>query len=49
MAWKRLFQHMEGLPMDDYYEFRCAHEIQIEKWRLYSLKEICIFFTTIYN
>jgi hypothetical protein len=21
--------------MDDYHEFRCAHEIQIEKWRLY--------------
>jgi hypothetical protein len=21
--------------MDDYYEFKCAHEIQIEEWQLY--------------
>jgi hypothetical protein len=21
--------------MDDYHEFKCAHEIQIEEWRLY--------------
>jgi hypothetical protein len=34
MAWKGLFQHLEGLFMDDYHEFKRAHEIQIE-WRLY--------------
>jgi hypothetical protein len=22
MAWKGLFQHLEGLPMDDYHEFK---------------------------
>jgi len=26
---------MEGLLMDDYYEIKHAHEIQIEKWWLY--------------
>ncbi len=31
MAWKGLFQHLKGLPMDDYHEFKCAHEIQIEE------------------
>jgi hypothetical protein len=35
MAWKGLFQHLEGPPMDDYHEFKCAHEIQIEEWELY--------------
>jgi len=30
-AWKGLFQHLEGPPMDDYHEFRCAHEIQIKE------------------
>jgi len=35
MAWKGLFQHFEGLLMDDHHEFKHAHEIQIEKWRLY--------------
>jgi len=35
MAWKGLFQHLKGLPMDDYHEFKCAHEIQIEEWQLY--------------
>jgi hypothetical protein len=34
MAWKGLFQHSKGPPMDDYHEFRHANEIQIE-WRLY--------------
>jgi hypothetical protein len=24
-----------GPPMDDYHEFKCAHEIQIKEWRLY--------------
>jgi hypothetical protein len=31
MAWKRLFQHLEGLLMNDYQDFKCAHEVQIEK------------------
>jgi hypothetical protein len=35
MAWKGLFQHLEGLLMDDYHEFKRAHEIQIEEWWLY--------------
>ncbi len=35
MAWKGLFQHLEGLLMDDYHEFKHAHEIQIEEWQLY--------------
>jgi hypothetical protein len=32
MAWKGLFQHLEGSPMGDHHEFKCAHEIQIEEW-----------------
>jgi len=35
MAWKGLFQHLEGPFMNDYHEFKRAHEIQIEEWRLY--------------
>ncbi len=35
IAWKGLFQHLESLLMDDYHEFKCAHDIQIKKWRLY--------------
>jgi hypothetical protein len=35
MAWKSLFQHLEGPLMDDHHEFKHAHEIQIEEWRLY--------------
>jgi hypothetical protein len=35
MAWKGLFQHLEGLAMDDYHEFKRAHDIQIEEWQLY--------------
>jgi hypothetical protein len=30
LAWKGLFQHLEGLPMDDYHEFRTDHAIEIE-------------------
>ena len=33
MAWKGLFQHLEGPPMDDYHEFRRAHVVEIEAWR----------------
>ena len=33
MAWKGLFQHLEGPPMDDYHEFRRAHAAEIEEWR----------------
>jgi len=36
MAWKGLFQHLEGSPMDDYHEFKCDHEIRIEEWSLYQ-------------
>ncbi len=35
MAWEGLFQHLKGSSMDDYHEFKCAHDIQIEKWRPY--------------
>ncbi len=31
IAWKGLFQHLEGLLMDAYHEFKRAHEIQIEE------------------
>jgi hypothetical protein len=27
MAWKGLFQHLGGPPMDDYHEFKRTHEI----------------------
>ncbi len=37
MAWKGLFQHLEKPPMDDYFEFKHAHKIQIEEWQLYQL------------
>jgi hypothetical protein len=33
LAWKGLFQHLEGLLMDDYHEFRRDHAIEIEAWR----------------
>ncbi len=33
LAWKGLFQHLEGPPMDDYHEFRRDHAIEIEEWR----------------
>ena len=33
MAWKGLFQHLEGPPMDDYHEFRKAYVADIEIWR----------------
>jgi hypothetical protein len=32
MAWKGLFEHLEGSPIDDYHEFKHANEIQIEEW-----------------
>jgi hypothetical protein len=32
MAWKGLFQHLERPFMNDYHEFKSAHEIQIEEW-----------------
>jgi hypothetical protein len=35
MASKGLFQHLEGPPIDDYHEFKHAHDIQIEEWTLY--------------
>ena len=35
LAWKRLFQHLEGPPMDDYHEFRRDFDVEIEAWRLY--------------
>ena len=30
MAWKGLFHHLEGPPMDDYHDFRREHEKEIE-------------------
>jgi hypothetical protein len=33
LAWKGLFQHLEGPPMDDYHEFRKDHVTEIEEWR----------------
>ncbi len=33
LAWKGLFQHLEGPLMDDYHEFRRDHAIEIEEWR----------------
>ena len=33
MAWKGLFQHLEGPPMDDYHEFRRMYALEIEAWR----------------
>ncbi|CAM6129865.1 unnamed protein product [Calypogeia fissa] len=33
LAWKGLFQHLEGPPMDDYHEFQKDHEMEIRAWR----------------
>ncbi len=33
LAWKGLFQHLEGPPMDDYHQFRKDHATEIEAWR----------------
>jgi len=33
LAWKGLFQHLEGPLMDDYHEFRRDHVTEIEEWR----------------
>ncbi len=33
LAWKGLFQHLEGPPMDDYHEFRKDHATEIEEWK----------------
>jgi hypothetical protein len=33
LAWKGLFQHLEGPSMDDYHEFRKDHAIEIKEWR----------------
>ncbi len=33
LAWKGLFQHLEGPQMDDYHEFRRDHATEIEEWR----------------
>ncbi len=33
LAWKGLFQHLEGLPMDDYHEFQRDHAAEIKAWR----------------
>jgi hypothetical protein len=35
LAWKGLFQHLKGPPMDDYHEFSSAHEVNIEEWCRY--------------
>ncbi len=33
LAWKGLFQHLEGPPMDDYHEFWRDHAVEIEAWK----------------
>ncbi len=33
LAWKGLFQHLEGPLMDDYHEFRRDHATEIEEWK----------------
>ncbi len=33
LAWKGLFQHLEGPPMDDYHEFQRDHAADIKAWR----------------
>jgi hypothetical protein len=33
LAWKGLFQHLEGPLMDDYHEFWRNHATKIEEWR----------------
>jgi len=33
LAWKGLFQHLEGPPMDDYHEFWRDHATKIKEWR----------------
>jgi hypothetical protein len=33
LAWKGLFQHLEGPLMDDYHEFWRVHAIEIKEWR----------------
>ncbi len=35
IAWKSLFQHLEGAPMDDYHDFRWKYTAEIDLWRLY--------------
>jgi hypothetical protein len=30
MAWKGLFQHLEGSPMDDFHEFRRAMKLRLK-------------------
>ncbi|BBN08134.1 hypothetical protein Mp_4g09160 [Marchantia polymorpha subsp. ruderalis] len=32
-AWKGLFQHLEGPPMDDYHEFGREYAVEIDAWR----------------
>jgi hypothetical protein len=33
LAWKGLFQHLEGPPMDDYHKFQKDHATKIEEWK----------------
>jgi hypothetical protein len=33
LAWKGLFQHLEGPPIDDYHEFQKDHDVEIKVWR----------------
>ncbi len=33
LAWKGLFQHLEGSLMEDYHEFWRDHATEIEAWR----------------
>ncbi len=42
MAWKGLFQNLENLLMDDFHEFRCAHDIHIDEWRV-LVSQLCFY------
>jgi hypothetical protein len=35
IAWKALFSHLEGAPMDDWREFAQEHAAKIEQWRAF--------------
>jgi hypothetical protein len=32
---EQFIQHLEGPPMDNYRDFRHAHEVEIKEWWLY--------------
>jgi hypothetical protein len=44
LAWKGLFQHLEGIPMDDYHDFWRDHATKIEEWRQHWSPS-CVYIT----